>query len=86
MAQQTAVEWLIEQINGYAYPMPYNQNIRVDIPKEVIKQAKEMEKEQADTAYCNGVNDARSNTVRYVYYERYERKGPTPTEYFVDLE
>ena len=57
MAQQTAVEWLIEQINGYAYPLSYNENIRIDIPKEVIEQAKEMEKEQIINAWAHGGAD-----------------------------
>jgi hypothetical protein len=54
MAQQTAVEWLIEQINCYSYPLPYNQNIRIDIPKEIIEQAKAMEKEHIKTAFIHG--------------------------------
>jgi hypothetical protein len=54
MAQQTAVDWLIEQINGYAYPLPFDRNIRIDISKEIIDQAKEMEEEQIINARENG--------------------------------
>lgn len=41
MAQQTAVEWLIEQINHYSW-----NNVIIDIPKDVIEQAKQMEKNE----------------------------------------
>jgi hypothetical protein len=54
---QTAVEWLIEQINGYAYPLPFDRNIRIDISKEIIDQAKEMEKEQIMKAVDRGFDE-----------------------------
>lgn len=38
---QTAVEWLVEQINGKGWG-----DFRIDIPKETIDQALKMEKEQ----------------------------------------
>jgi hypothetical protein len=46
--KQTAVEWLVEQIenkNGKEFNSYF---------KEFIEQAKEMEKEQIIEAYCNG--------------------------------
>jgi hypothetical protein len=39
--QQTAVDWLIQQINGMGL-----KDIGIDIPKGMIQQAKEMEKQQ----------------------------------------
>jgi hypothetical protein len=51
MAQQTAVEWLLEQIenkNGKEFTSYYT---------EFIEQAKAMEKEQIVDAYRNGAND-----------------------------
>lgn len=48
MAQQTAVEWLVNQINGHSHSigMPYRMSIRIDIPDDIIEQAKAMEKHQ----------------------------------------
>ena len=51
MAQQTAVEWLLKQIenkNGKEFTSYYT---------EFIEQAKAMEKEQIVDAYRNGAND-----------------------------
>ena len=54
--EQTAVEWLIEQLENsnvmsrYAFP-------------EIIQQAKEMEKEQIERAYQQGGIDAQNNTI-----------------------
>jgi len=41
MDKITAVEWLIEKVNYWSY-----NDMRIDIPKEVIEQAKAMEKQQ----------------------------------------
>ena len=48
MAQQTAVEWLIEGIH---------KNMGVWIPTHIQEQAKAMEKEQIKNAYWNGTTD-----------------------------
>jgi hypothetical protein len=53
----TAVQWLIQQINGYSYPLPYNENIRIDIPKEVIEQAKAMEEQQIKDAIMYALDE-----------------------------
>ncbi len=39
--QQTAVDWLLEKVNGFSWG-----EFRIDIPKEVIAEAKQMEREQ----------------------------------------
>lgn len=46
MAQQTAVEWLIRNVNENIPPMY--------IPKQVVEQAKAMEKEQIEKAFDVG--------------------------------
>ena len=68
---QTAVEWLVEQINGKSL-----NKVIIDIPKEIIEQAKAMEKEKAirdynagyDDAKCNHINDAENyvNEIEYI--------------------
>jgi hypothetical protein len=45
--KQTAVEWLIEKVNGQSTGLGmYGMNVRIDIPADIIQQAKEIEKEQ----------------------------------------
>lgn len=58
---QPVIEWLLE-------------NIHI-IPKfelsveDILEQAKQMEKEQTEAAYHDGVNDARNNSLKYAYYK-----------------
>jgi hypothetical protein len=61
MAQQTAVEWLVEQIKDYDFTDPKtNEYLIFKIPIysfiEKIEQAKEKEKEQIVQAFKTGYN------------------------------
>jgi hypothetical protein len=49
MAQQTAVEWLVEQ-----FKKTFSEYIKLNPDWEVIEQAKAMEKEQIMNAYIDG--------------------------------
>jgi hypothetical protein len=75
MAQQTAVDWLFEQINGYAYPLPFDRNIRIDISKEIIEQAKEMEKNQIIDAVRSECIYSNRQEIAEKYYEDNFIKG-----------
>ena len=44
--KQTAVEWLLQQVNHKGWG-----NYMIDIPKEIIEQAKQMEKEQIEQSF-----------------------------------
>ena len=57
MAQQTAVEWLIQQVNGNP-----ETNMAMDIPMDIIEQAKEMEYNQIVNAYLQ--KRAKGNIVK----------------------
>jgi hypothetical protein len=57
MAQQTAVEWLIEKIQSYQIEIDKYNRINIDVPKYMIEQAKAMEKEQIIIAYDRGYID-----------------------------
>ena len=48
---QTAVEWLEEQLNKWS-------DGRFYLPPHLFEQAKQMEKEQKETAWRNGDNDS----------------------------
>lgn len=63
MAQQTAIDWLIKQLNHYC----------INLDEQFIEQAKQMEKEQIINAFydaelhnCGGLNDA-ENYYNYIY-------------------
>jgi hypothetical protein len=68
--KQTAVEWLVEQLDG-------ERHLTENEIKRVIEQAKEMEKEQIEDAheigYINGGNHKSVNGEQY-YNETYESK------------
>lgn len=65
---QTAVEWLIKQINGQSF-----NKVIIDIPKKVIEQAIAMEKEQIIDAWnnCLCVQDFNNKCAEYYYNETY---------------
>lgn len=71
--KQTAVEWLLEQF--------YNDDI--PFSSTLFKKAKELEKEQIEDAFCDGVDDEyehyingsiRKNSEQY-YDETYKNEG-----------
>ena len=62
---QTSVEWLIEQINGKSL-----NKVTIDISKEIIEQAKEMEKEQIIKAVDTfNFGDGTEYTLGEIYYD-----------------
>lgn len=58
--KQTAVEWFFDKLKNHEIQAEHF---------ELFRQAKEMEKEQTDKAYYDGVNDERKNTLRYKYFK-----------------
>ena len=55
MAQQTAVNWLIEQIESGKIEIVYSNKIHsIKCIPEIKEQAKEMEKQQIEDAYNKG--------------------------------
>ena len=76
--KQTAVEWLVEQLE-IMESKAYNNMIQIEMGrdnyKEIIEQAKEMEKEQIRNAYYTGVDDVEDNIDREAeqyYKETYD--------------
>jgi hypothetical protein len=57
MKKQTAVEWLIQQVNGNP-----ETNMAMDIPMDIIEQAKEIEYNQIVNAYLQ--KRAKGNIVK----------------------
>jgi hypothetical protein len=55
MAQQTAVEWLVDQVEDFIGL----------IPIDIIQQAKEMEKQQIEDAYRQGVTDEYGDSLDF---------------------
>jgi hypothetical protein len=73
MTQQTAVEWLVEQIKGYEYDgndFVYNGVISSDL----IEQAKEMEKQQHGKTWDEAIDeDSRYNTFEQLFNQTYNQ-------------
>ena len=63
MAQQTAVEWLITQVNSEQYQIAFGQTY---ISIDLIEQAKQMEKEQIINAFDIACED--ENRIGEEYY------------------
>jgi hypothetical protein len=57
--QQTAVEWLISKVNKQSWG-----DFRIDIPNEIIEQAKEMEKLQMILFACDVHMDIKKDRVK----------------------
>jgi hypothetical protein len=67
--KQTAVEWIIEQINN----VKPHQFCSLETIKEWCEQAKEMEKEQIMDAYIQGsISLTSKNDAEQYYKETYE--------------
>jgi hypothetical protein len=60
--KQTAVEWLVEEINKNGEEIHKNGNW---IPTHMIEQAKQMEKEQIEEAYNDGAEKIHDNPEYY---------------------
>jgi hypothetical protein len=69
MAQQTAVEWLAEQMHDYDHaPASNNEEYVIIIPvwifKDKVNTAKQMEKEQSKQDYDAGLFDGTMDEVK----------------------
>lgn len=71
--KQTAVEWLVEQIiKKHPIITQYLPNYNFD--KEIIQQAKEMEKQQIMDAWDNGAFNLIFETAEQYYNEEYRNE------------
>ena len=64
MKKQSAVQWLVEQVNSDCLNSAF-------IRPELVEQAKEMEKEQIETAYQAGDGDAYNLEETKTWAEQY---------------
>jgi uncharacterized protein YcaQ len=69
---KTAVEWLIEQIELYEIKTDIFNSMYFNVPKRMIEQAKEMEKEQIEQAFSIGEmnNDSHHYTGRKIHKDQ----------------
>jgi HEPN domain-containing protein len=66
--KQTAVEWLIEQIESGKIEIVYSNKIHsIKCIPEIIDQAKEMEKQEIINAYRDGRSDQQSEKPSRFY-------------------
>ena len=69
MKQLTAVEWLVQKLNS-----KYGNDDFIITHINEIEQAKQMEKEQMDDAYCQGCKDIIENIKSGRYYSKIYKK------------
>ena len=66
--KQTAVEWLVNQLNEKIDFIPMH---KWDMIRDIVQQAKQMEKEEIENAYGDGLNAHRTNFCnREEYYNK----------------
>ena len=69
--QQTAVEWLVTELNQKIDFIPLN---KWDEIRDIVHQAKEMEKEQIIDSYDAGLFDGTMNDVNDRLYKQYYKE------------
>lgn len=52
--KQSAVEWLIKEVNGYTHYANRGEAITISISMDLVDKAKQMEKEQIEDAWHDG--------------------------------
>jgi hypothetical protein len=72
--KQTAVEWLVEQLNEKIDFIPLD---KWDMIRDIIQQAKAMEKEHIGRAYQEGLIDGMNHTPKDYYLETYGGESKT---------
>jgi hypothetical protein len=81
----TAVEWLAEELKTKGHALITTKGVFINIPNELLKQAKEMEKAQRIKDYnagyvdaqCNHINDAENYANEQEYINDREIKDYT---------
>jgi len=68
MKKQTAVEWLVDEIEKHYIT---NGTLDPTIVMELRRQAKEMEKEQIEEAYDDGLFDGSMDDINYRMHKQY---------------
>jgi len=76
LTKQTAIDWLISQIEEGSATSETYEFIYIKIPYNALKQAKEMEKKQIKDAHHNGFTEGTCFGAAYMY--RYK----TSEEYY----
>jgi hypothetical protein len=77
MSKQTAVEWLVEQLECFGNK--HELQLSWATVDELVEQAKAMEKEQIETAYISGRDAWQSYQVQI---RTHEPKKPNPVKYY----
>jgi len=57
MPKQTAVDWLANELKSKGHALITSEGIFINVPNELIEQAKAMEREQIIDAYYYGATD-----------------------------
>lgn len=58
MAQQTAVEWLAEELKSKGHALITSEGVFINVPDELLEQAKQMDNDQRAEVYKKGWDEA----------------------------
>ena len=71
MSKQTAVEWMVEQVELISNNKNVSKEEMVKLYDEVIERAKKMELEQIVDAWEDGIDSFSTRTAEQYYTEQY---------------
>jgi hypothetical protein len=77
MSKQTAVEWLVEQVESISNSKGVSKTEKIKLYNDAIQKAKAMEKEQIIKAFCEGYDHDGDNYdgAEISYYNRTYKGG-----------
>jgi|688.fasta_scaffold996942_2 hypothetical protein len=82
MAQQTAVEWLVEQLKSKGHALITSEGVFINVPDDLFLEAKAMEKEQIKFAYNDGADAIVANKYKAMedYYNELYQSSQDKTD------
>jgi hypothetical protein len=66
---QTAVDWLVQELKSKGHALITSEGIFINVPNELIEQAKQMEKEQIENAHGKKINGGFRNNGDFFWEE-----------------
>jgi hypothetical protein len=77
MAQQTAVDWLANELKSKGHALITSEGIFINVPNELIDKAKAMEEEQIIDAWNDGICIKDTNDIcgEYYYKQKYKNEN-----------
>lgn len=72
MAQQTTVEWLVEELKSKGHALITTEGIFINVPNELFEQAKQMEEKQIKDAMMYALDeDGHTGDWKFKFIDEY---------------